>query len=110
MQNPKLVIDNVLDPKPITLGQFALLERIQSPFLGEAKPYAFYELLPSLYILSMTPAEASQHLGNLEADALQWADTLTSEEAQTRIQNANDAIEAFIKAIPKKGDNTQKKA
>jgi hypothetical protein len=110
MQNPKLVIDNVLDPKPITLGQFALLERIQSPFLGEAKPYAFYELLPSLYILSMTPAEALQHLGNLEADALQWADTLTSEEAQTRIQNANDAIEAFIKAIPKKGDNAQKKA
>jgi hypothetical protein len=110
MQNPQLVVDNVLDPKPITLGQFALLERIDSPFLGEVKHYAFWELLPSLYVLSMTPAEALQHLGNLEADALQWADTLSSEEASKRIQEVNAAIEAFLKAIPKKGDDKPKKA
>lgn len=110
MQNPKLVVEAVLDPKPLTLGQYALLERIGSPFLGETRHYAFWELLPSLYVLSMPPAEAVQHLSTLEADALQWADTLTSEEAAKQIQSINEAITAFVRAIPKKGDDAQKKA
>lgn len=110
MHNPEIVVDNVLAPKPLTLGQFALLERIRSPFLGEVRQYAFYEMLPSLYLLSMPPAEALQHLDTLDADTLQWADTLTPEDILKRIEDVNQAVADFFKAIPKKNNATAKKA
>lgn len=107
MHNPQIVVDNVLAPKPLTLGQFALLERIRSPFLGEVKQYAFYEMLPSLYLLSMPPAEALQHLDSLDADALQWADAIDAATIVARIQETNEAVDAFFKAIPKKGSDKE---
>ena len=60
--------------RPLTLGIFAILERISSPLLeAGAKPQAM-DLIPSLYVLTHDPMESLT--GDLFAKSVAWADTL----------------------------------
>lgn len=60
--------------RPLTLGIFAILERISSPLLeAGAKPQAM-DLIPSLYVLTHDPMDSLT--GDLFAKSVAWADTL----------------------------------
>lgn len=61
--------------RPLTLGAYALLERVKSPMItGEAAPVL--ETLPSLYILTHSGRYVLEHLCDIDALALEWAETL----------------------------------
>jgi len=65
--------------RPLTLGVYALLERMGSPVLirREGPPPDVLALLPSLYVMSQPdPGAVLLRWAELEADALAWADTL----------------------------------
>jgi len=52
--NPQCALDALLTPSPITLGQVALLEKIDSPLLREGELLAA-DVIPSLSV-STAPA------------------------------------------------------
>ena len=57
--------------KPMTLGMWAALERINSPLVTGIEPRDTMELLPSLYLLTHDPREVFR--GNLLELAFEWA-------------------------------------
>lgn len=59
--------------RPVTLGMWAALERIESPLVTGAEPKDALELIPSLYLLTHDPREVFR--GNMLDAAMQWADT-----------------------------------
>lgn len=99
--NPPQVIDGFTTPSPITLGQIALLEKIKSPLVTPSGSCELLDLLPSLYLLSMSAREGLEHLPTLQADALAWADTLSHQQAIEATQKAQAALQAFFAALPR---------
>ena len=61
--------------RPLTLGAYALLERIESPMISGAI-VPVLETLPSLYILTHDGREVLERIDDIEALAIGWADTL----------------------------------
>lgn len=60
--------------KPLSLGMYAILERIKSPMLdSEANPDTL-EIVPTLYVLTHDPMESLS--GNLFEKSVAWADTV----------------------------------
>ena len=60
--------------RPMTLGMWAALERIDSPLVTGKEPKDTLELVPSLYLLTHDPREVLR--GSFFDDAVAWADTL----------------------------------
>lgn len=91
--------------RPMTLGLWAALERIESPMVTGREPKDTLELLPSLYLLTHDPREV--YRGNLVDLAMQWADTV-GVDALEAIQAAcyrqmNAAFDVMPEAEAKKG-------
>lgn len=103
--NPPQVIAGFLSPAPVTLGQLALLEKIGSPFVVEKQSPILLDYLPSLYLLTFPAREGLNHLANLEAEALAWADTLTHQAVMEAMQSANAAIQTFFATLPRETEN-----
>lgn len=112
--NPPQVIEGFTQPAPITLGQIALLEKIKSPLVTPSGSCELLDLLPSLYLLSMSAREGLEHLTTLQADALAWADTLSHQQAIEATRRAQVALQAFFTALPRETEedkaNAPKKA
>ena len=60
--------------KPLSLGMYAILERIKSPMLDSAAKPDTLELVPTLYVLTHEPMESLS--GNLFEKSVAWADTV----------------------------------
>lgn len=60
--------------KPLSLGMYAILERIKSPTLDSAATPDTLELVPSLFVLTHDPMESLS--GNLFEKSVAWADTV----------------------------------
>lgn len=101
MKTPDAALDALTQPKAITLGQAALLEKIASPLVVacEVEPAA-YDLIPSLYLLSLPAREGAAHLATLLPDAFAWADTLSPEQYQAAVREAGEAVRAFYELLP----------
>ena len=92
--------------RPLTLGMFAILERISSPLLDAgAKPQAM-DLIPSLYVLTHDPMESLT--GDLFEKAISWADTLPPRA----LAGIRDAVARQVKVVtdvvPADGDVKKK--
>ena len=94
--------------RPLTLAQFAILERLDSPLLKNGKTTTL-ELLPSLYVLCHEPAE-SLH-GNVMDKAVAWADSLPPNCVELIKDAANRQVKTVVDVVPevsvkKKGATT----
>lgn len=112
-QNPPIVLEGLTRPDPLSLARLALLEKIGSPFVEAPRPATFAEVLPSLYLqsLSLEEAIAQAYDPNLTAHALLWANALSCEDYQAQVSELNAALEAFFGALPRpESEDTPKKA
>ncbi|MBR5879207.1 MAG: hypothetical protein IKY91_06595 [Akkermansia sp.] len=101
MSTPQAALDALTQPHELTLGQAALLEKIGSPLiLPTEEEIGAFELIPSLYLLSLPAAEGIKHLKTLQADAFAWADTLTPLTYNQALTEAHEAIKAFYDLLP----------
>lgn len=109
MKTPNAALDALLSPPKLTLGQVALLEKINSPLVlpTEGEPAA-YDLIPSLYLLTLTAAEGATHLPTLQADALAWADSLTPVQYLQALKAASAAIQNFYNLLPAPEEGAKK--
>lgn len=107
MDNPKAALDALLEPSPLTLGQIALLDRIESPLLhGDVASIA--ETARGLWLLSLPIAEACKRWRESEAAAILWLDGLKPAEYRRRLGAALDGIGAFYALLPKAEDSAKK--
>lgn len=107
--DPPAAVDGLATPKPLTLGQLALLEKIKSPLLGERCKPDLLDLLPSLYLLTLPAAEGVQHLDTLKPDAMAWADGQTLDAIHRAAAEAQRALAAFFDALPRPTGEGQRK-
>ena len=94
--------------RPLTLGTFALLERIKSPTLMAGGTVDTLALLPSLYIMSHDPAAVYADFANLDALSLAWAETLPPTAVGSIEAAATEQIKRMIAVIAPEGDGKKK--
>lgn len=123
MNDPKVAVDTILDSDfeidglkiyPITLGRYALLELLQSPFLYSDVKFSVSNVLPSLYVMANDIKTLSKfnsgNIENLKSESMIW-----SEEKE--LKNIDCIIDSIIKRFrqlnevsPQTSDDDKKKA
>ena len=91
--------------RPLSLGMYAILERISSPLLVAGAAPAPMDLVPSLYVLTHDPADALS--GDLFAKSLAWADSVPPAALDEICRAATAQIRAMIDVVPE-GDVKKK--
>lgn len=118
-ENPTLAIDALLecselpssgyDVWPLTIARYALLELVESPYLNAGKG-EILDLLPSLYIMTQTPAKlsayTSRNIGQLKADAFEWSEQITP----TQLPLLAAEVTAKVKQVNKLAPEVQSKS
>ena len=80
--NPRKAVKALMPGvKPMTLGMWAALERIDSPLITGKTPRDTLELLPSLYLLTHDPRDIFK--ANLLDLAMEWASSQSVEVVAT---------------------------
>lgn len=86
-KNPAKAVDAILEGDfeadglvvhPLTLGRYALLELIESPFIFSEKKFSLAEVIPSVFVMTQPISEiagyGSDSVLELKKKALEWAD------------------------------------
>lgn len=97
-----------VEVRPLTLGVFALLERIKSPTLIACGTVDTLALIPSLYIMTHDPVTVHAEWVDLQAKAVAWADTLPPEAVGGIEVAATEQIRRMIAVIAPEGDGKKK--
>lgn len=124
MDNPKAAIDSVLETErtiggqtvyPLTLGRYALLELVESPFVTNGVKFTTLNMIPTFYIMTHEVKDVSKYnssnIDELKAKALEWAD---SKEMQDTADLVNEMMRKFglldkVKPESSDGQDGQKK-
>lgn len=101
--NPRKAMAALLPPggaviRPMTLGVYAALERIESPLVTNVPPKDTLELIPSLYLLTHDPREVFR--GNILELAMEWADTQPVTVVEEIREAAERQMAAFFDVVP----------
>lgn len=117
MNDPKAAINSILDDEttinhttvyPITLARYALLELVDSPFIGSGKDMSISNILPSLYIMthkSELKGITSRNIDSLYDKATEWADTMGIDEIPAIIKEVIDKVNDLMKVAPTSGSD-----
>lgn len=117
--NPKASID-ALFPRPIdvgfgvevlplSLGHYALLEKINSYLVSVDHEPESVEVVKTLYICTHPSKEVFSNFEDLDSIALEWADNLPPCMIQIISEATLKQIEAMRKVIPVSDDSGKKK-
>ena len=117
MNDPKAAINSILDDEttinhttvyPITLARYALLELVDSPFIGSGKDMSISNILPSLYIMthkSELKGITSRNIDKLYEKATEWADDMGIDEIPEIIKEVIEKVNELIKTSPTSGQD-----
>lgn len=115
-KNPELVVDSVIDSGkeekceatvkvfPMTIRRYALLEKLDSPFVGGSGDFTIEAIVPAAYVLC-TPKDklreyASSDTKKLIEDAFDWSEELEVSDLPALVQNLTKQLQAMNKAAP----------
>lgn len=119
MENPKIAIESIIDGEktlggltvyPITIGRYALLELVESPFIVKDKEFTIYNLIPSFYVMC-SPKEdlrgyTRKNVENLIEKSMEWADDLDTEIVPKLIDEIAYALGLLKKIQPQAQENS----
>lgn len=118
MNDPKAAINSILDDEttinstkvyPITLARYALLELVDSPFIGSGKDMSISNILPSLFIMTHDKSElkgiTSRNIDKLYDKATEWADNMGINEIPEIIKEVIDKVNDLMKVAPTSGSD-----
>lgn len=105
MNDPKVAVDAILENEfeidglkiyPITLGRYALLEILTSPFVYSDVQFKVSTMLPSIFVMTQDIKELSKYnsdnINELKQKSMIWAE-------EKDIKNVDKIIEAIIKRM-----------
>lgn len=111
-KNPVKAIDAILESPiqtssltvmPLTIGRYALLELVNSPFLFGGE-FTVSNMLPSVYIMSVPFKNligyTSQNIDDLKSKSYEWADTLEITDFDKVIAAIVDKVKALNSVAP----------
>lgn len=101
-----ITIDNTIEVKPLTLGLYAALEKINSPLLTGAVSKVD-ALIPSLYLLTHNAREVLN--SDLPQKAYDWADTISVNQLDAIRLATYRQINAALGIIPEADEDGPKK-
>lgn len=108
MENPVESIDALLSPSPLTLGQIALLERIDSPLLrGDVSSIS--KCAEALWLLSLPRDEAASRWQEAPVQGVLWLDATPLQAYRKRLAEVLDGITAFYRMLPAQEGGEPKK-
>ena len=123
MNDPKVAVDAILENEfeidglkiyPITLGRYALLEILKSPFIYSDIQFQVSTMLPSIFVMTQDIKELSKYnsdnINELKQKSMIWAE-------EKDIKNVDKIISAVIKRMkqlnevsPQSSEEDKKKA
>lgn len=93
-----------LEVHPLTLGRYALLELVESPFVTPGKKFSIAEILPSIYIMTSDMRAISGYdsasISKLKAKSLEWADSREFKELDKLIDCVSKRVSKVEEAAP----------
>ena len=118
MNDPKAAINAILDDEttiksttvyPITLARYALLELVDSPFIGSGKDMSISNILPSLYIMTHDKSElkgiTSRNIDKLYEKATEWADDMGIDTIPEIIKEVIEKVQELMRVTPTSGSD-----
>lgn len=113
---PESAGNHKLDIHPVTIGRWALLELLESPFVMQDVPFTLMNVLPAVYVMSHEFKDLagydSTNINDLKKRAIAWADeTLGMADLSDVISTIVSRISVATQAAPQgtSGDDTEKK-
>ena len=119
--NPKAALDSVLEAEkdvsglkiwPLTLGRYALLELVESPFICKGAKMSTYALVPTFWIMTRKPEELkgynSKNIDQLVEKAMEWAETADMACSASIVEELLEKFELVGKVKPEPKDDTKK--
>lgn len=120
--NPKAALDAVLEDEkevgglkiwPLTLGRYALLELVESPFVCKDAKFSTYQLIPTFYVMTRSPAElkgyTSGNVDSLVEKAFEWAETEDIKDSAAIVDELLRKFELVGKVRPEVPEDPSKK-
>lgn len=120
MTNPEIVVDTIIDSEgtktennikiyPCTIRRYALLEKLESPFISPDKKFDVTSIVPSAYIFASDNSKLKMYTTKdieiLVNDAFDWAESLKITDIPQMIEIITKQITDINKAAPTvKGD------
>jgi len=107
--NPKKIVEAILDPSPLTLAHVVMLEKISSPLLyGDSSDTE--KNLQSMFLLELPIKDALAKIkgGTVEDDAIVWAADFSADEYRKRLVKWLGSVEAFWAMLPRPDEESKK--
>ena len=122
-QNADLALDAILESDktigeinihPITIGRYALLELVKSPFITPNSTFTTYNVIPSIYILSKDIKDLSiydsTNIEQLKKDAFVWIEQYDDLDVLSRaIQWCVSMVSKLFKISPDSNSEGEEK-
>lgn len=94
---------------PITIGRYALLELVESPFVAKGKEFTIYNLVPSFYIMC-SPKEKLRGYTRKNTDllvetALEWSEEMDTSIVAELIDQVAYSLGLLKKIQPQTPEN-----
>ena len=113
MENPKIAIEAIVDGEkrigdlkeyPISIGRYAMLELVESPFVAKDKDFTLYNLVPTFYIMC-NPKEnlkgyTRKNIETLIEKSLEWAEDFDTSIVSKLIDDVAEALGLLKKVQP----------
>ena len=115
MENPKIAIEAIVDGEkrigkddlkvyPISIGRYALLELVESPFVAKDKDFTLYNLVPTFYIMC-NPKEnlkgyTRKNIETLVEKSLEWAEDFDTSIVSKLIDDVAESLGLLKKVQP----------
>lgn len=114
MENPKIAIEAIVDGEkrigddlkvyPISIGRYALLELVESPFVSKDKDFTLYNLVPTFYIMC-NPKEnlkgyTRKNIETLVEKSLEWAEDFDTSIVSKLIDDVAESLGLLKKVQP----------
>ena len=120
--NPKSAIDSLLESPtkigditvyPISLGRYALLELVESPFIVQGKKFSISNLITTFYIMTVEYKDLvgfnSRNIDKLEQTAMLWAENFNTELTSQVIDEIAYKLGLIKKVAPDGSSDTSTK-
>lgn len=101
-------ITDEISVKPLTLGHYALLEKINSYLINADHEPDSLEVLKTMYICTKSSKDVFAELSNLDEAALEWADNLPPNITNKILKAITDQIQRMLEASPIISDGKKK--
>lgn len=119
MDNPTLATETIITGErkigdltvyPISMGRYALLELIESPFITKDKEFTVYNLVPTFYVMcsdkSQIKGYTRKNIDDLVEKALEWSDSIDTKIVPQMIDKIADELGLMRKVQPQSVEDT----